>query len=107
MMPAITTALQAAPIEDWANGDWHSAIFDPVPGLIGEGLYAVFVVGVLVLAFYVAGDSSIAGPTVLSMLLASLAIPLLPGMYASWLNAVVIIGMTVAVYSVYRRYTLS
>jgi len=101
------TVLQAAPIDDWASGDWHSALFDPVPGLIGEGLFAVFVVGVLVLSFYVAGDSSIAAPTVLGMLLAALALPLLPGMYASWLQAIVIIGMTVAVWRIIRQWVVA
>lgn len=97
--------LQAAPIQDWLDGDWNSAIFDPVPNLIGEGLWAVLIVGVLVVAYYVAGDSSIAAPTVLSMLIAAMAIPLLPGTYLGYFNALVIIGFTVALYTTYRRFT--
>jgi hypothetical protein len=101
------TLLQAAPISDWLNGNWNDAIFDPVPDLIGEGLWGVLIVGVLVVAFYVAGDSSIAAPTVLSMLIAAIAIPLLPGTYLGYFNALVIIGFTVAVYTTYRRFTAS
>lgn len=99
--------LQAAPISDWVNGDWNSAIFDAVPGLVGDGVFAVLIVGVLVLGYYVAGDSSIAGPTVLTMLLASFAVPLLPGNYIGYMNAIVAIGFTVAVYTTYRRFVLS
>lgn len=99
--------LQAAPVSDWINGDWNSAIFDPVPDLVGDGIFGVLIVGVLVLGYYVAGDSSIAGPTVLSMLLASFAIPLLPGTYLGYFNAIVAIGFTVAVYTSYRRFVLS
>jgi hypothetical protein len=98
--------LQAAPIGDWVNGDWNSAIFDAVPGIIGDGVFAVLIVGVLVLGYYVAGDSSIAGPTVLAMLLASFAVPILPGTYLSYFTAIVALGFTVAIYTTYRRFVL-
>jgi len=98
--------LQAAPIEDWLNGDWNDAIFEPVPGLIGEPLFGLLVVGTVILAFYVAGDTDLAGPTVVAMLMAALAIPLLSGTAIQWFNAVVIIGFTVAVYRAYRRFAI-
>lgn len=98
--------LQAAPIEDWVNGNWNSAIFDAVPGIVGEGVFAVLIVGVLVLGYYIAGDSSIAGPTVLAMLLASFAVPILPGTYLNYFTAIVALGLTVAVYTSYRRFVL-
>lgn len=99
--------LQAAPIEDWTSGDWKSAMFDPLVNLIGEGLFSVLLVGTLVTVFFIAGDRGISAPTVLLMLLMPFALALLPGMYLAWADAVVIVGLTVAIWTAYRRFALA
>jgi hypothetical protein len=72
----------------------------PSPALMG-----LLLSGVLVTSLYVAGDGTVAVPAVVTILLGSVLVPLLPPQYVSLAYSVVVIGITVAAFSAYSRFT--
>jgi hypothetical protein len=88
------------------EGDLTSCVLDglfaagPSPALMG-----LLLSGVLVTSLYVAGDGTVAVPAVVTILLGSVLVPLLPPQYVSLAYTVVVIGITVAAFSAYSRFT--
>lgn len=82
------------------------ALDDLVAATGGEALFSVLVGGLVLLCFYIAGRGSTAVPTVMTLLLGSLMIPLLPGEYADMAYAVVALGIAFGAMAVAKRYML-
>lgn len=88
------------------EGDLTACVLDglfaagPSPSLIG-----LLMAGMLVGSLYIAGDGTVAVPAVVTILLGSILVPLLPPQYVSLAYTVVVIGITVAAFSAYSRFT--
>ena len=88
------------------EGDMTACVVDsvfaagPAPGLMG-----LVLAGTLITSLYVAGDGSIVVPAVVTILLGSVMVPLMPAQYVSAAYAVVVIGVTVAGFAVWTRFT--
>ena len=88
------------------EGDLTACVLDglfaagPSPSLIG-----LLMAGMLVGSLYIAGDGTVAVPAVVTILLGSILVPLLPPQYVSLAYTVVVIGGTVAAFAAYSRFT--
>jgi len=88
------------------EGDLTACVIDglfaagPSPALMG-----LLLSGILVTSLYIAGDGTVAVPAVVTILLGSVLVPLLPPQYVSLAYTVVVIGITVAAFSAYSRFT--
>jgi hypothetical protein len=88
------------------EGDLLGCVLDglfaagPSPALMG-----LLLSGVLVTSLYVAGDGTVAVPAVVTILLGSVLVPLLPPQYVSLAYTVVVIGVTAAAFAAYSRFT--
>jgi hypothetical protein len=88
------------------QGDLTTCVIDgvfaagPSPSLIG-----LMMAGMLVGSLYIAGDGTVAVPAVVTILLGSILVPLLPPQYVNLAYSVVVIGITVAAFSAYSRFT--
>ena len=72
----------------------------PAPSLMG-----LLMSGVLLTTLYIAGDGSIAVPAVITILLGSAMIPILPAQFVTLAYTVMIMGTAAAVFSVWTRFT--
>ena len=72
----------------------------PAPELIG-----LLLGGTLITSLYVAGDGTVAVPAVVTILLGSVMLPLLPAQYVSMAWVFVFLGTAVAVFAAYSRFT--
>ena len=72
----------------------------PAPELIG-----LLLGGTLVTSLYVAGDGTVVVPAVVTILVGSVMVPLLPAQYVSMAWAFVFLGTALAVFSAYTRFT--
>ncbi|WP_138798002.1 hypothetical protein [Halostella sp. PRR32] len=69
---------QSEPMRKLVEGDWFDLLFDSVVQSLGEGTFAMFVVGIIVIPIYSrTGDASL--PAILLTLFAGTLIPMLPG----------------------------
>jgi len=88
------------------EGDLTACVLDglfaagPSPSLIG-----LLMAGMLVGSLYIAGDGTVAVPAVVTILLGSIMVPLLPPQYVSLAYTVVVIGITAAAFAAYSRFT--
>lgn len=99
--------MQVCSPDGWINGNWMSCMFDPITGLIGEGLFALLLVGCVVGAFWLANpERSPAAPAIALMLLSGLAMPLLPGQYSGIAFTVMFLGLAAGIMSVAGRWVL-
>jgi hypothetical protein len=89
------------------EGDLTTCVTD---GLFGAGpspaVIGLLLAGVLLVSLYVAGDGTVAVPSVVTILLGSSLIPLLPAQYVTLAYTVVVVGITVAVFAAYQRFVL-
>ena len=72
----------------------------PAPSLMG-----LLMGGTLITSLYIAGDGSIVVPSVVTILLGSMLVPILPPQYVSFAYTVVVLGVTVAAFSAWNRFT--
>jgi hypothetical protein len=72
----------------------------PSPSLIG-----LLLAGVLLTSLYIAGDGTVVVPAVVTILLGSILIPLLPPQFVTFAFTVVVVGATVAAFAAYSRFT--
>jgi len=72
----------------------------PAPSLMG-----LLMGGTLITSLYVAGDGSVVVPSVVTILFGSLLVPILPAQYISFAYTVVVLGITVAAFSAWTRFT--
>jgi len=72
----------------------------PAPSLMG-----LLMGGTLITSLYVAGDGSTVVPAVVTILLGSVLVPILPPQYVGFAYTVVVLGITVAAFSAWTRFT--
>jgi len=72
----------------------------PAPELIG-----LLLGGTLLTSLYVAGDGTVAVPAVVTILVGSVMLPLLPVQYVSMAWAFVFLGTALAVFAAWTRFT--
>ena len=88
------------------EGDLTQCVLD---GMFGAGpspaLVGLLVSGTLIVSLYIAGDGTVAVPSVVTILFGSVLIPLLPPQYVTLAYTVTVIGITVAVFAAYQRFT--
>lgn len=98
----IPVLLQACEPSEFLS-DAMGCTFGPVTGLIGEGMFGLMLSGVLLLAFYIAGNRGLAGPSVLLILISGMAIPILPGSYAGIAWTMAFVGVAAGIVSIGSR----
>jgi len=98
--------LQACGMEGWINGDWRSCVFDPVPGLIGDGAFGLLIAVELYFSLYLAGGGDIRTPTVVSILLGGALFAMLPGAYTGLAQSLLVIGIGAVFLQIAQRYIL-
>lgn len=94
-------------IAQWINGNWHTCLFDPVVSLIGEGLFGLLIAAGIWTALYLAGSGSPATPTVVMILLATVAFPVLPTAYSGIAWTILLVGAAAGIMQVMQKYVLS
>jgi hypothetical protein len=99
--------LQACRTDKWLTGDWHSCVFNPVPGLVGEGIFGLLIGGALYIALYFAGDGDATTATVVTILIASLLFPVLPSAYVGIAWSALLVGGAAALLQTLQKYVLS
>lgn len=101
-----SSILAAAPLEDWLKGNWRSAALDPITGLIGDGLFAMFLGGSILLSFYLAGRGDLVAPVSVLMIFSFLLVPALPASMAGIAYSIALVGLAGGMLAVGRRYVL-
>jgi hypothetical protein len=80
-----------------------------VEGFFGAGpsptVIGFLLAGMLLTSLYIAGDGDVTVPAVVTILLGSVLVPLLPPQFVSLAYTVVVIGGTVAAFAAYSRFT--
>lgn len=78
-------------------------------GVFGAGpsptLMGLLLSGALLTSLYIAGDGDIVVPAVVTILVGSAMIPVLPAQFVTLAYTVLAIGVTVAVFAVWTRFT--
>ena len=88
------------------EGDMTACVVDgafaagPAPGLMG-----LVLAGTLITSLYIAGDGNAVVPAVVTILLGSVMVPLMPPQFVTAAYAVVVLGVTVAGFSLWTRFT--
>jgi hypothetical protein len=95
-------------INTWLQGDtWHQCIFEPAAGSVGgEPMFGLLVGATLIVSLYLAGSGDLATPTVVTLLLGSVLVPVLPGGMVGVAYGVVVAGVSGALIAIARRYVL-
>ena len=80
-----------------------------VDGAMGAGpapeLMGLLMAGTLLSSLYIAGDGTIAVPAVVTIIVGASMVPLLPPQYVRFAYTVAIMGIVVAAFSVWTRFT--
>jgi hypothetical protein len=91
---------------DGVEGEMTRCVVDgvfaagPAPGLMG-----LIMAGTLVTSLYVAGNGDATVPAVITILFGSLLVPVLPPQFQTFAYSIVVIGITVAAFAAYTRFT--
>lgn len=94
-------------INRWISGDWHSCLFNPIVNLIGEPTFGVLVGVGIYAGLYFAGGGDTTTPTVVTILLATLMFPLIPGSLNGIAYSVLVVGVAAGLLQVAQKYVLS
>ena len=73
---------------------------EPAPSLMG-----LLMGGTVLTSLYIAGDGSVVVPSVVTILIGAAMIPTLPAQYVGMAYTVTAIGVAVAVFSMWTRFT--
>lgn len=103
-----------ANLNDSAVGCFAQGTEGNLAGCVLDGLFAagpspalmgLLLTGVLLTSLYIAGDGTVVVPAVVTILLGSILVPLLPPQYVTLAYTVVVVGITVGAFSAYSRFT--
>jgi len=61
--------------------------------------------GTLLTSLYIAGDETVAVPSIVTILLGAVMVPVLPPQYVGFAYTVVVLGIVVAIFAVWTRFT--
>jgi hypothetical protein len=108
IMQTATPIGAGGPLEPYTGGgDLLSAVLaDLTAATGGEALFGVLVGGLIVTSFYVGGDRDLATPTVLTIILGSVLIPMLPASYQQLGISLIIVGIAAGIMALANRYIL-
>jgi len=99
-------ALATASVETWTERDsFLEPIFGPYAGLLGEPLLGSILGGSVILGFYISTDN-IVMPSVVTLLLGGVLLPVLPGSLINVARTIIVLGLTTGFLAVARRYLL-
>ena len=88
------------------DGDMTACVVD---GIFGAGpapsLMGLLLSGTLLTSLYLAGDGSIVVPAIITILLGSAMIPILPAQFVTLAYTVMVIGTAAAIFGVWTRFT--
>lgn len=88
------------------EGEMTACVID---GVFGAGpaptLMGLVMAGTLITSLYIAGDGTVVVPSVVTILLGSALVPLLPAQYVTFAYTVVVIGIVVAGFAAWNRFT--
>jgi len=105
MMPV---PLQSIADSCYFNGNAFVCLLDQLTAAVGgPGFLGVIIGGVIFTALYIAGNGSMATPTVAVILVGTALVPMVPGQYQQIAMAVVTIGVAAAVWQILQQYVLS
>jgi len=91
-----------------SEGDRLQCIFtDLTAATGGEALFGLFLGGVLMTAFYIASNGSIAVPALVLTLTGAVLVPMLPGNVSGMAGTIIILGLAAAVFAALRRYAFT
>ena len=103
------TNLSDSAVGCWAQGAQGDLFQCALDGLFGAGpspgVFGLVVAGTLVTSLYIAGDGTIVVPAVVTILLGAVMVPILPPQYVGFAYTVVVLGITVAAYAAWVRFT--
>jgi len=94
-------------IDKWLSGTWHSCIFDPVTGLVGEGVFGLVIGSAIWAAMYFGGGGNPTTPTVVVILFATLLFPILPEAYLGIAWTILLVGGVGVAIQGLQKYVLS
>jgi len=98
--------LQACRMDRWIAGDWHQCVLEPVPGLVSDGIFGLFVAIALYGGLYLAGGGKSTTPTVVTILVASVMFATLPAAYRGLAWSVLLLGGAAALIQAFQKYML-
>lgn len=102
-----TLLLQVCQPTRWINGDWQSCLFGPTTALVGEGVWGLMIGAAVWTALFLAGGGAPTTATVVTILLASVLFPVLPGAYVGVAWTILAVGGTAALLQVMQKYVLA
>ena len=89
-------------IDAWMAGNWVDAIACPYESQIGTLGFGAMVFGGVMTALYIRTQSFVL-PLVVTVLIGTVAVSMLPAAYMQVLGMGLLLGLTVAAYLLYRR----
>ncbi|MFP4218492.1 MAG: hypothetical protein ACLFR6_06605 [Salinarchaeum sp.] len=108
-MTAPDTDLNDSSVSCFAEGTDGEMTECVVEGVFGAGpapsLMGLLMGGVLLSSLYIAGDGSVVVPSVVTILLGSALVPILPPQYVTFAYTIVVLGITVAAFATWTRFT--
>jgi len=88
------------------NSEMTDCVVDGVFAAGGApSLMGLLMGGTLITSLYIAGDGTVVVPSVVTILLGSALVPVLPAQYVTFAYTLVVIGITVAAFSAWTRFT--
>jgi len=103
-------SLNNTAVDCFVNGSGSEMSRCVVDGAFGAGpsptLVGLLLAGVLLTSLYIAGDGTVVVPSVVTILVGSTMVPLLPAQYVRLAYTVVVIGVTVAGFASYQRFVV-
>jgi hypothetical protein len=98
--------LQACGLNNWLAGNLEQCLFSPIIGLSSSGVFGLLIGGSIFASLYFAGGGSLTTPTVVSILLGGVLIPVLPSQFAGIAWAILFLGGVAAALQVGQKYLL-
>ena len=103
------TEVEDSPIGCFAQGAEGGVFECIIDGTFAAGpapeLMGLLLGGTLVTSMYIAGKGTIAVPSIVTILLGSVMIPLLPEQHITFAYTLVVFGITTALFAVWVRFT--
>lgn len=108
MIPSIP--LQSSAIDCYTQGTEGDLLTCVADDLViaagGQGVLGLLIGGVLLLALYIAGNGHPAPPVVVTILLGSALVPVLPAGYTTTAYAIVVLGIAFGVMAAAKRHVM-
>ena len=99
--------LQTEGIACYETGSMYACMIGDIAAAAGGAVnLGLLVGGVLMVAFYIAGDGELATPAILTVLLSGIMLPALPGTYRTIAYSMMFLAVFIGGFGVARRYIL-